>query len=101
MNKGKTIFADAVATLFYIGAVILIYVGFDKMFNYKNGEGIAQSVNAYVGGDAYNYIINATYAGNYFTLALMCVVVGIAIQMYALLKTKIELENERQAKQGE
>lgn len=29
------------------------------------------SVNSYVGGDAYNYIINGTYSTSYFVLALV------------------------------
>ncbi len=42
------------------------------MFNYSNPDSefsFLESENAYVGGDAYNYIINAGYATAYFVLA--------------------------------
>ena len=44
---------------------ILTLTGFDKKDNYYNPEGsLLSSENAYVGGDAYNYIINGTYNKN-------------------------------------
>lgn len=102
MNKSKKVLlADTFAMLFYIVAVIFVGIGFHKMYVYEKGDAFNPGVNAYVGGDAYNFIINANYAGDFFILALLCVVVGVAIQIIALLKVKIELESERQMKQGE
>ena len=44
----------------YIGSLITCIKGLDKMYNYVNSEySWIESHNAYVGGDAYNYIINA------------------------------------------
>ncbi|GAK03885.1 hypothetical protein JCM19037_2243 [Geomicrobium sp. JCM 19037] len=45
-------------------------------------------MNAYVGGDAYNYIINGTHTIAYFVLALLCALVASTIlisnHLYAL-----------------
>ena len=52
------------------------------MFAYNNGELFPHKyVNAYVGGDAYNYIINAGYAAAWFVLfgALLLASVGLII----------------------
>lgn len=48
---------------------ILLCLGFYKMYCYSNTD--YSYVNAYVGGDCYNYIINGTYAIAYFVLAMM------------------------------
>ena len=48
-----------------------LYKGIDKMTNYYNSEYSSKLVNAYVGGDAYNYIINGTYATAFFVLTAM------------------------------
>lgn len=38
-----------------------LYKGLDKMFRYDSGDSYPHNyINAYVGGDAYNYIINGT-----------------------------------------
>ena len=61
----------------FIGVIVSVSMGFYKMFVYENEEDSyfsSESVNAYVGGDAYNYIINASYATGYFVLALVCMV---------------------------
>lgn len=70
----------AIGILSYLLSLWFIFKGFDKMYNYYNpsaNEMLSNhAVNAYVGGDAYNYIINAGYATAYFVLALLFVVVG-------------------------
>ncbi|MGE7949347.1 hypothetical protein [Lysinibacillus sp. NPDC093688] len=61
----------------FIGAIVSVGMGFYKMFVYESEDDSyfsSESVNAYVGGDAYNYIINASYATGYFVLALVCMV---------------------------
>lgn len=62
--------------LFYFSAVIFVIVGFYKMHRYDNSEYSIEKINVYVGGDAYNYIINANYATAYFVLALIFVILG-------------------------
>jgi hypothetical protein len=49
--------------------------GFYKIFFYSNSD-YSTGTNVYVGGDAYNYIINSGRATGYFVLALMFVVIG-------------------------
>ncbi len=61
-----------------VGAIVPLYLGFNKMFVYHSSEyAFSLSKNAYVGGDAYNYIINANYATGYFVLTLLLLVAGI------------------------
>ena len=47
------------------------------MTNYYNSEYSSRLVNAYVGGDAYNYIINGTYATAFFVLTAMFVLAAV------------------------
>lgn len=63
------------AIISYICSIIFIGIGFSKLFVYENPD-YGDSVNAYVGGDAYNYIINGNYATAYFTLAILCSMIG-------------------------
>lgn len=57
------------AVCLYVMSLFMFFKGWDKMTNYHNSE-IHSSfdVNAYVGGDAYNYIINGNYATGFFVL---------------------------------
>jgi hypothetical protein len=59
----------------FIFAVIFVGIGFYKIFAYSNSD-LGDKVNAYVGGDAYNYIINSNLGIAYFVLALIFVVIG-------------------------
>lgn len=66
------------------------YKGIDKMIHYNAGDRYPyEPVNAYVGGDAYNYIINSNYAASFFVLTAMFVLaaVGLLIVHY-LAKVK-------------
>ena len=58
-------------------AFVMLCVGFDKMLSYSNEKYAYR--NAYVGGDAYNYIINGNYATAFFVLAALFSVIGIGI----------------------
>lgn len=52
--------------------VISLLIGIYKMTQYENSDySWGQHTNAYVGGDAYNYIINGTHATALFVLAAM------------------------------
>lgn len=60
------------------GSGIMAYYGRDKMVNYHSSELYSSlNKNAYVGGDAYDYIINGTYATSYFVLALLFAVLAV------------------------
>lgn len=54
----------------YFLSVISVFVGMHKLHVYTNSEYTPETnVNAYVGGDAYNMIINSGHATAYFVLA--------------------------------
>lgn len=61
--------------LLFVGGICFIIgcyftmVGFDKKNTYYNSKYSFLDENVYVGGDAYNYIINGTYFMGYLTLA--------------------------------
>ncbi len=77
MSKNAKVL-NVLAVVFIIISVIMVFKGFDKMTNYYNSDSYySKNVNAYVGGDAYNYIINGTYSTSYFTLAAGCMISGI------------------------
>ena len=61
-------------------------MGFDKIYSYDNGELYPYTYhNAYVGGDAYNYIINGNYATAFFVLTLTFAMLGIGFCILAYL----------------
>ena len=67
-----------VAVVFFIMSAIMLMQGNNKMTKYNNSEKYpSNNVNAYVGGDAYNYIINGNYATGYFVLAIGFLLAGI------------------------
>lgn len=75
------------AVICFIIASFMLYKGYDKMTNYYSSEYSSRTVNAYVGGDAYNYIINGNYATGFFVLA-----VGSAISGFICLGTSMVIE---------
>lgn len=63
-------------------SIFTLYKGIDKMTNYYNSENYPRlNVNAYVGGDAYNYIINGTYATAFFVLTAMFLLAAIGLMI--------------------
>lgn len=84
---GKGLWKGLSSIAFIISAIVL-GLGLDKMFNYDSGEYYPYEYhNAYVGGDAYNYIINGNYATGFFVLAAMFALMGIGfIVLYYLSK---------------
>lgn len=74
-------------TVCILAFLTFTFLGFYKIFAYNNPEYAStynKSKNAYVQGDAYNYIINGTYATAYFVLAgtmllTACGVHGLAV----------------------
>lgn len=85
--EGKGLWKGLSGIAFIISAIVL-GLGLDKMFNYDSGEYYPYEYhNAYVGGDAYNYIINGNYATGFFVLATMFALMGIGfIVLYYLSK---------------
>lgn len=59
-------------------SLIPLYKGYDKIAHYNSGDYYPyKTINAYVGGDAYNYIINGNYATAYFVLAVGLALIGV------------------------
>mgnify|MGYP006867356079 FL=1 len=77
-KKGNSFELMLFGWLCYIGAVISIGYGLSKIMMYKNfGPDLSSlNVNAYVGGDGYNYIINGTYATTFCVLAAALAIIG-------------------------
>lgn len=96
MNKSTVrLLAILLAVVLIVIGISFITVGFDKMTNYENSEySWGKHVNAYVGGDAYNYIINGTYFTGYSVLGgfmmLMGVVILVGCQIDSTLDKKLE-----------
>lgn len=62
--------------------IYTFFKGVDKMTNYYNSENYPDlNKNAYVGGDAYNYIINGNYATAFFVLTAMFVLAAIGLMI--------------------
>ena len=77
MKKNTKKLFTGIAVIFYLMSIVMLYKGYDKMTNYYNSEHYSSiSVNAYVGGDAYNYIINGTYATAFFVLSAGFMITG-------------------------
>lgn len=82
--------------LSFIISAIFVCIGFYKIFAYKNVddedyEYLAEdNVNSYVGGDAYNFIINANYATGYFVLATMFVIIGCTLLIIKELRNNMK-----------
>lgn len=63
---------------FIIASIWFGWCAYDKMFNYYNPEyALSLARNSYVGGDAYNYIINSNYTTAMCVLCIGCILIGI------------------------
>ena len=61
-SNGARAFLLLSSVALILAGIFFIRCGFDKKDNYYHSEGYSSlDVNAYVGGDAYNFIINGTY----------------------------------------
>jgi hypothetical protein len=69
-------------TLYFISCVFL-GMGFHKLYKYDSSS--YEPVNAYVGGDAYNYIINMGFATSLFIVALILSMVATGVLIYSRL----------------
>ena len=83
----------------FIASGIFISLGFDKMNNYEHSEySWGKNHNAYVGGDAYNYIINGTYSTSFFVLGIGLMLIGclfVLIHVQANSQFEILEQNEK------
>lgn len=90
-----------------IAALVVLGMGIYKVTVYENPDSIfSSSVNAYVGGDAYNYIINGTYFSGYMALGgalLVCSTVakGASIICDCLPEENYSTNNQSGAEDAE
>lgn len=68
-------------------SVIPLFMGFYKMFAYSESY---PPVNAYVGGDAYNFIINSNYATGFFVLTVGLLIAGLVCMLIGVNVEKLE-----------
>lgn len=78
----------ALSIIFFVGAAFFLYQVYDKISNYNNSDFSSLNVNAYVGGDAYNYIINGTYSTTYAVIALVFIVCAFGCLILREIKRK-------------
>lgn len=78
--------------IMFVIALFPFYKGYDKMTNYSSSDTYySLNKNVYVGGDAYNYIINGEYATAFFILAVGAALMGIGfIIVYYMSGKKVE-----------
>lgn len=63
---------------------IFFYKGYDVKNNYYNSKYSYTYENAYVGSDAYNYIINGTYFTGYSVIASASLLCGVLLFLKGL-----------------
>ncbi|MGM9671676.1 MAG: hypothetical protein ACI3XD_08890 [Oscillospiraceae bacterium] len=77
------------AVVFLILSIVYIRQGFDKKDHYFNSDDYYfLNENAYVGGDAYNYIINGTYFTGYCALGgtmMICACIFVVAAVWTAL----------------
>ncbi|MGI2750929.1 hypothetical protein ACRS52_20260 [Bacillus cytotoxicus] len=65
------------AVIFYIHSAVLLYMGIDRIEGYYMASEYSElNKHAYVGGDAYNYIINSNLLTAYFVLSAAFFIAG-------------------------
>ena len=72
----------------HIVAFVSLCMGLFKLFVYNSPEGYGEAINAYVGGDAYNYQINMSMATAYFVLFGALMIGGVLVSMLRIAKSK-------------
>lgn len=91
MSDVKSSIFSSYSTLCFWVSGAPLGMGLYKMFIYGNDEQSKSYVNVYVGGDAYNYIINSNLATAYFVLFGAFFIGGVILAVAdALLKHKQE-----------
>jgi len=74
-----------------LASPFFFYQAYDKYSNYENSErSSVEKQNAYVGGDAYNYIINGTYFTGFSVLGIGSLMLGILCIGIAQISSQME-----------
>ncbi|WDV46870.1 hypothetical protein PV797_04020 [Clostridiaceae bacterium M8S5] len=87
--SGFFVFTVIMGFVMFIVSAVFLHKGHDKMCNYSTGY---FKQNAYVGGDAYNYIINSNYSTSFFVLATLFALLGVGIIIIGYLH-RIAIKN--------
>lgn len=78
-----------------------LFSAYDKKNNYYNSESLSSlDENAYVGGDAYNFIINGTYFTGYMVQGMGFLIIS-AMSGLGALRFILDAEGEPKAKEAE
>ncbi len=86
----------------FICGIITGILGFYKMLFYSSGDYYPfKTINAYVGGDAYNLIINGTYATAYFVLTAMFFLCAILLVIVHYISNQPTIDNQGNKKTQE
>lgn len=89
------------AVILFVCAAILVGVGFYKMNVYNYNEYSSKlSKNAYVGGDAYNYIINSNYATGYFVLGGFSFMSAIVLLVGRSIVDRLDMAAKKHGQDG-
>lgn len=98
LNKEKACKITKIITIIFISlGVIFLCMSFYKKNSYSNPDSDSaysyntEYTNSYVGGDAYNYIINGTYFTGYAVLGMGSLIIA-SITGTATLRLSIKLE---------
>ncbi len=86
-----------IAVVLIIASAFFAWKGYDCKTNYHNSEWKIE--NAYVGGDAYNYIINGTYFTGYMVLSGSCglgaiILLSKGLPLYIQYKSTTYISNK-------
>lgn len=82
-----------ISIAFAIIASVFFLKGYNVKNNYYNSENFSRlNKNAYVGGDAYNYIINGTYFTGYLVIGSACMVSSVLLVCGAVYVSMKEME---------
>lgn len=92
MKRGRKCW-EVLSKISFAMSAVTLCLGFDKMLVYDSGDYYPYEYhNVYVGGDAYNYIINGNYATAFFVLTAAFIITGaIFAGVYYLSKIEIAL----------
>lgn len=85
--------------LFWVLSFIPFKIGYEKI-SLKTFSTFDNIKYKYVGGDAFNFIINSTQSNSYFLLACSCVICGfLSFILYYLSNKKADTANDIEHKQ--
>ncbi len=87
------------AVVCFIVSGVFFFKGYNVKNEYYNSEYMSLNENAYVGGDAYNYIINGTYFTGYSVIASAALISGVILVSNSVIITmklkEYEEDNKR------